>query len=82
MCADIRAEVARLEAKGVELAMPIRDQGWGLLTNIKLPDGEALGLYQPKHPMAIGMKLTRRSADKKTPAKKKRNAGGPKSARS
>ncbi len=50
MCADIRAEVARLEAKGVEFTMPIRDQGWGLLTSIKLPDGETLGLYQPKAP--------------------------------
>ena len=82
MCADIKAEVARLEAKGVEFTMPIRDQGWGLLTNIKLPDGETLGLYQPKHPMAIRMKLARRSPDKKAPAKKKRNAGGPKSGRS
>ena len=82
MCADIRAEVARLEAKGVEFTMPIRDQGWGLLTTIKLPDGEALGLYQPKHPMAIRMKVRRRSANKTAPIKKKRNAGGRKSGRS
>jgi predicted enzyme related to lactoylglutathione lyase len=82
MCADIRAEVARLEAKGVEFTMPIRDQGWGLLTQVKLPDGETLGLYEPRHPMAIQMKLTRRSADKRAPSKKKRNAGGRKNGRS
>jgi predicted enzyme related to lactoylglutathione lyase len=88
MCADIEAEVARLAAKGVEFTMPIRDQGWGLLTQVKLPDGETLGLYEPRHPMAIQMKSTRRSLDKKVPAKKKkkrtgtRNAGGRKRGRS
>jgi predicted enzyme related to lactoylglutathione lyase len=88
MCADIEAEVARLGAKGVEFSMPIRDQGWGLLTQVKLPDGETLGLYEPRHPMAIQMKSTPRSLDKKVPAKKKkkragtRNAGGRKSGRS
>ena len=86
MCADIEAEVARLAAKGVEFTMPIRDQGWGLLTQIKLPDGETLGLYEPRHPMAIRMKPTRLSLDRKAPAKKKRagarNAGGRKSGRS
>jgi predicted enzyme related to lactoylglutathione lyase len=88
MCADIEAEVARLAAKGVEFTMPVRDQGWGLLTQVKLPDGETLGLYEPRHPMAIQMKSTPRSLDKKVPAKKKkkragtRNAGGRKSGRS
>jgi predicted enzyme related to lactoylglutathione lyase len=86
MCADIESEVARLAAKGVEFTMPIRDQGWGLLTQVKLPDGETLGLYEPRHPMAIRMKSTPRSLDKKLPAKKKRagarNAGRRKSGRS
>ena len=88
MCADIEAEVARLAAKGVEFSMPIRDQGWGLLTQVKLPDGETLGLYEPRHPMAIQMKSTPRSPGKKVPAKKKkkragtRNAAGRKSGRS
>jgi predicted enzyme related to lactoylglutathione lyase len=77
MCADIEAEVARLAAKGVEFTMPIRDQGWGLLTQVKLPDGEALGLYEPRHPMAIRMKSPRRSLDKKASAKKKRARTSP-----
>jgi hypothetical protein len=55
MCTDIKAEVARLQAKGVEFPEPISDQRWGLLTRLRLPDGELLGLYQPKHPMAIKM---------------------------
>jgi hypothetical protein len=79
MCSDVQAEVARLQAKGVDFPEPIRDQGWGLLTKLKLPDGETLGLYQPKHPMAIHMssdqdqKVTKKSTAKKPaprPAKK------------
>jgi hypothetical protein len=29
---------------------------WGLLTGIKRPDGEQLGLYEPRHVTAIKMK--------------------------
>ena len=80
MCSDIRAEVARLQTTGVEFTVPITDQGWGLLTKLKLPDGETLGLYQPKHRMAIRMRVARRSAVETPPAKKKhagtRNARG------
>jgi predicted enzyme related to lactoylglutathione lyase len=51
MCDDIQATVAELEAKGVELAGPVTDQGFGLLTAIRLPDGTELGLYEPRHPL-------------------------------
>ena len=50
MCDDIRATVAELEAKGVELARPVSDEGWGLVTAIELPGGGELGLYEPRHP--------------------------------
>jgi hypothetical protein len=46
MCDDIQATVDEI---GVETA-PITDQGWGLLTTLKLPSGGELGLYEPKHP--------------------------------
>jgi len=52
MCDDVHATVAKLTAKGVEAA-PVADRGWGLLTQVRLPDGETIGLYQPKHPTAI-----------------------------
>jgi hypothetical protein len=29
-----------------------RDEGWGLLTSIRLPGGGDLGLYEPRHPKA------------------------------
>jgi len=50
MCDDIAATVAELEAKGVEFTGPPRDVGWGLLTAMKVPGGDDLGLYEPRHP--------------------------------
>ena len=38
------------EAKGVEFTGPVEDVGWGLLTAMKLPGGDELGLYEPRHP--------------------------------
>jgi catechol 2,3-dioxygenase-like lactoylglutathione lyase family enzyme len=51
MCDDIEATVAELEAKGVELTGPVSDQGWGLVTGLKVPGGGELGLYEPRHPL-------------------------------
>jgi catechol 2,3-dioxygenase-like lactoylglutathione lyase family enzyme len=55
MCDDVNATVADLTAKGVEFAKPVSDQGWGLLTSIKLPGGGELGLYEPRHPTAYNI---------------------------
>jgi predicted enzyme related to lactoylglutathione lyase len=51
MCDDIEATVKELEAKGVELSGPVSDEGFGLMTAIKLPGGGELGLYEPRHPV-------------------------------
>src|SRR5580700_8306940 len=53
MCDDIRATVAELQSKGVEFTQPVKDAGWGLLTALRLPDGEELSLYQPRHASPI-----------------------------
>lgn len=55
MCDDVNATVADLTVKGVEFAKPVSDQGWGLLTSIRLPGGGELGLYQPRHPTAYDL---------------------------
>ena len=81
MCSDVKAEVAKLEAKGVEFTTPITDQGWGLLTQLKLPDGERLGLYQPKHPMAIRMSGGQRAANDKSAVRKKQVRAGNRNAK-
>ena len=49
LCDDLDATVADLERRGVSLAQPIAERGWGRVTAILLPDGSALGLYQPAH---------------------------------
>ena len=53
MCDDIETTVAELEAKGVELARPVSDEGFGLMTAIRLPDGGEIGLYEPRHPTPL-----------------------------
>src|SRR4030088_527001 len=52
MCEDIEATVAELEEKGVEIARPISEERFGLVTSLRIPGGE-LALYQPKHPTAL-----------------------------
>jgi len=54
MCDDIERTIADLNARGVKTA-PIQEQRWGRLTQLTLPDGKSLGLYEPRHPTAIGM---------------------------
>ena len=50
MCDDIQRTVAELRNKGVEFTTPIEDQGFGLVTMLRIPGGGSLGLYEPKHP--------------------------------
>jgi len=75
MCSNIKATIAELERKGVEFPEPISEQRWGQLTHIKLPDGEKLGLYEPRHKMAIKMKPAGRGKSptvRKVPRKPKK----------
>ena len=51
MCDDILATVADLEAKGVEFTRPVSDEGFGLMTSLRVPGGGELGLYEPRHPL-------------------------------
>lgn len=51
MCDEIESTVAELQAKGVEFTAPVSDEGFGLLTSLKLPGGGELGLYEPRHPI-------------------------------
>ena len=51
MCDDVTATVAQLKARGVTCS-PVSDEGWGLVTIIRLPGGGDLGLYEPRHPKA------------------------------
>lgn len=51
MCDDIDATVKALKSKGVEFCGPVKDVGFGLLTSFKIPGGDEIDIYEPKHPM-------------------------------
>jgi len=48
MCDDIEAFVAQMKEKRVTCG-PVQDMGWGLLSQLTLPGGGNLGVYQPRH---------------------------------
>ncbi len=48
MCDDI-GKFSQEMAKVKILCGPIQDQRWGLLTQLTLPGGGKLGVYQPRH---------------------------------
>ena len=55
MCDDIEATVAELTAKGVEFTSPIENQGFGLMTRLRVPGAGELGIYQPRHLTAYNL---------------------------
>ena len=61
MCEDVEAFVAAVKEHGVACG-PVQGQGWGLLTQVLLPGGGKLGVYQPRHarPKAMAVKATRK----------------------
>jgi hypothetical protein len=48
MCNDIQSFVSAMATHNIACE-PVQDQGWGLLTQLTLPGGGKLGVYQPRH---------------------------------
>jgi hypothetical protein len=48
MCDDVAALVRDMKARGVSCSA-VSDQRWGHLTELTLPGGGKLGVYQPRH---------------------------------
>ena len=55
MCDDLDATVGDLQAKGVQFTEGESDERWGRLTRFRLPGGSEVGLYEPRHPLAIDL---------------------------
>jgi catechol 2,3-dioxygenase-like lactoylglutathione lyase family enzyme len=53
MCTELENTCVELEEAGVEFAAPVTDQGWGLVTRIRVPGFGELGLYEPRHPSPL-----------------------------
>ena len=54
MCDDIEETTAKLRDAGVEMTREISDEGFGLVTALRLPGGSELALYEPRHPKPTG----------------------------
>jgi hypothetical protein len=48
MCDDVERFVAEMKTHGIACT-PVANRGWGMLTEVKLPGGGKLGVYQPRH---------------------------------
>lgn len=48
MCDDIKSFVDEMSKHSI-ICSELQDQGWGILTQLKLPGGGSLGVYQPRH---------------------------------
>ncbi len=55
MCDDLKAEMTALTKKDV-VCSEVQEARWGSITKIRLPGGGEIGLYQPKHPTALGLR--------------------------
>ena len=55
MCDDLRDEMASLKKKGAAFS-EVHEERWGSIARMTLPGGGRVGLYQPKHPTALGLK--------------------------
>jgi hypothetical protein len=59
---DIKAFVTQMAKERIDCG-PVQDMGWGLLTQLALPGGGNLGVYQPRHarpkPMIVKKSLNR-----------------------
>ena len=66
MCDDVEALVAELKEREIACD-PIHNLGWGLITQVALPGGGKLGIYQPRHarPPAMGATKKARAASKR-----------------
>lgn len=86
MCDDVAKFISEMTARGLS-ATPAQNQGWGIVTQLTLPGGGKLGVYQPQHkrPRAMGAgrasaapkrkaKTAAKKPERKTAAAKKRGA--------
>ena len=76
MCDDIQGTLQELESAGAKIVKPVSDQGWGLLSEVRIPGAITLCIYEPRHPIAAGLKAgTRRRAESGKRTKPSATAG-------
>jgi hypothetical protein len=48
MCDDINTFTDAMKKQNIECS-EVKNQGWGLMTHLRLPGGGKIGVYQPRH---------------------------------
>jgi hypothetical protein len=81
MCDDVEAFIADMQKANIACG-PVQNQGWGLLTQVRLPGGGHLGVYQPRHgrPKSVVLKkpaAPKKAAARKAPSRKKASRKAP-----
>ena len=73
MCDDIAATVKELSGMGVEITKPVKDEGWGITSALRIPGSGEMMLYQPRHisPLKFGTDRPARKAGGPSKAPKK-----------
>ncbi len=69
MCEDIQSLVTAMSKRKIACT-PVQNLGWGLLTQLMLPGGGKLGVYQPRHARPKPMRAGKKNG-KPAPAAKK-----------
>jgi hypothetical protein len=80
MCDDVEGFIADMKKRKINCG-PLHNQPWGTLTQVILPGGGKLGVYQPRHArpkaMTVGKsekttkKVARKSSNKKSSKKRR-----------
>jgi hypothetical protein len=52
MCDDLPSQISALAAKGIRCTA-VEEARWGSVSKIDLPGGGQVGLYQPRHALAV-----------------------------
>jgi hypothetical protein len=71
MVDDVAACAARMNGLGIRCTPPT-NQGWGVLTQLWLPGGGQLGIYEPRHARPKWAEPRKRKAKPRKPAAKRR----------
>jgi len=79
ICDDVEAFVSEMKARNIRCGA-IKNQGWGLLTELMLPGGGKVGVYQPRHARPASV-APERAAQKRTKAEPTRKPSRKRAAR-
>ena len=64
ICDDVKRLMADLRKRHLRCSR-VQDRGWGLLTQVSLPGGGTLGVYEPRHARPAGSKRSKTRAPAK-----------------